>query len=369
MNTDSDKQFMLKAITAGKKGLGWASPNPAVGAVIVKGDKIVSEGFTQPFGKAHAEAFAIEKASGSASGATLYVTLMPCAHHGKTPPCTEAIIKSGIKKVFVAVDDPNPTSLNGKEILEKAGVEVITGLCEGEVKEGLAAFFKYIKTGLPLVRLKYAMTLDGKIATRTGSSSWISNEESRADVQLLRSQSDAIMVGSGTVLSDNPRLNVRDKSKWQPKRIIIDSECKTPLESKIFTEPGGEVLIVTTEHAEKDKIQKLEAKGAKILPCGACENKKVDLQAALSLLAKKGITSILCESGGTLSGALFDKGLIDEVICYICPKICGGKEAHTPVAGSGLEDMESALNLTNIRQEMFDSDIKITGRLGNWDWL
>ncbi|MHC4871601.1 MAG: bifunctional diaminohydroxyphosphoribosylaminopyrimidine deaminase/5-amino-6-(5-phosphoribosylamino)uracil reductase RibD [Planctomycetota bacterium] len=369
MDNKNNQKYMLNAIKLAENGLGWSSPNPAVGCILVKNNQIIAEGWTQPFGKAHAEAAAVEKAGEDARGATAYVTLMPCAHHGKTPPCTDAIIKSGIKRVVVAIDDPNPTSLNGKEVLEKNDIKVSVGICAEEAAEGLAGFLKHTKTGSPLISLKYAMTLDGKIATKTGSSSWISCEESRADVQYLRSKSDAVMVGSGTVKADNPRLNVRDNEKWQPSRVIIDSTAGIPLESKLFSEPGGKIVVVTTEKADNSKIKDLESNGAEIMVCSSDSNNKVNLSDAVKKLGEKGITSILCESGGKLSGTLFDNNLIDEVTCYLCPKICGGSEAHSPVAGRGIELMDNAVELNNLNHTFIGSDIKVTGRLGTWKWL
>jgi diaminohydroxyphosphoribosylaminopyrimidine deaminase/5-amino-6-(5-phosphoribosylamino)uracil reductase len=364
MFSDEDRKYMLRAIELSKKAMGHCSPNPAVGCVIVNNNTIVGEGYTQKYGGLHAEPTAINAATGNTANATAYVTLMPCAHHGKTPPCTDAIINAGISRIVVATDDPDPASKNGADVLRQAGLLVETGLCEEEALKTIAGFVKYIKTGMPRINYKYAMTLDGKLATKTKNSSWISCEKSRGDVQFLRRQADCILVGSGTAIEDNPRLNVRtaEKEVWQPYRAIIDSKCSTPEDSKIFSERGGKVIIVTTNLAPAGRMKTLSSAGAEIIEIPA-KNEKVNLKDAIKRLGDKGIRNILCEGGSGLAGALFDSNLIDCVTVYISPKICGGTGALSPVGGLGIEDMSDAVQLENFNFEKSGIDIKVTANI------
>ncbi|MBN1257937.1 MAG: bifunctional diaminohydroxyphosphoribosylaminopyrimidine deaminase/5-amino-6-(5-phosphoribosylamino)uracil reductase RibD [Planctomycetes bacterium] len=365
--TASDSQHMRRAIALSRNALGFASPNPAVGCVVVKANEIIGQGCTQAFGGPHAEAVALKDVGEAARGATLYVSLMPCAHHGKTPPCTDAIISAGIARVVVALDDPDPVSGKGKEVLEKAGVKVEIGLLAEEALEVLAGFIKFVKTGIPLLRLKYAMTLDGKLATRTGSSEWISSEESRAEVQVLRCESDALMVGAGTVQADNPLLTVRDSKQWQPARVIVDSKCSTSPEAKIFQEGKGKVIVLVTDSAPEASCRAWEEQGAEIILLPE-DNGGVDLPEALRALGAIGIRNILCEGGSRLAGSLFDAGLIDEVITYVAPKLCGGAEALTPIGGEGIPKMPDARKLTHVTMDTIGGDLRIRGRVGEWEW-
>jgi diaminohydroxyphosphoribosylaminopyrimidine deaminase/5-amino-6-(5-phosphoribosylamino)uracil reductase len=364
MFSDEDRQYMLRAIELSKMAMGYCSPNPAVGCVIVNNNTIVGEGYTQKYGGLHAEPVALNAASGNTVNATAYVTLMPCAHQGKTPPCTDAIINAGISRVVIATDDPNPTSKNGADILRQAGLLVEIGLCEEEALETIAGFVKYIKTGMPRINYKYAMTLDGKLATKTKNSSWISCEKSREDVQRLRMQADCIMVGSGTAIEDNPRLNVRTNNSkaWQPYRVIIDSKCNTPEDSKIFYEHGGKIIIITTNLASEDKREKLSAAGAEIIKVPV-KKKMVDLKEAITKLCDKGIRNILCEGGSGLAGSLFDNNLIDCLTVYISPKICGGVSALSPIGGLGIENMLNAVQLEDFNFEKSGIDIKVTANI------
>jgi diaminohydroxyphosphoribosylaminopyrimidine deaminase / 5-amino-6-(5-phosphoribosylamino)uracil reductase len=367
--SDADTAFMRRALELARKALGPASPNPAVGCVIAAGDTVAGEGWTQPFGGPHAEVQALEEAGSAARGATAYVTLMPCAHTGKTPPCAPALIDAGIVRVVAALEDPNPESLDGAQVLRDGGVGVECGLCAEEAFGIIAGFVKHLRTGLPLVRLKYAMTLDGKIATRTGSSQWISSGESRGEVQRLRRESDAVLVGVGTVLADDPRLNVRDpQSAWQPRRCIVDSRCRTPADAHIFSERGGEVVILCSASAPEAERKRLAAAGATVIAVGDSDGDRPDLDAALKALAGTGVRTILCEGGATLAGALFDARLADEVIAYVAPKLAGGAEALSPLGGEGVECMADALPLARVRYGQSGPDLRIRARVGAWEW-
>ncbi|MFW5858282.1 MAG: bifunctional diaminohydroxyphosphoribosylaminopyrimidine deaminase/5-amino-6-(5-phosphoribosylamino)uracil reductase RibD, partial [Planctomycetota bacterium] len=272
----ADEIHMRRAIALSRKALGWASPNPAVGCVLVREGTGVGEGWTAPYGGPHAEVAALAAAREAARGATAYVTLAPCAHHGKTPPCTAALLAAGVARVVVAVDDPDPVSRDGVAVLRQAGVSVDLGCCDAEALDVLGGFVKTIATGLPLVRLKYAMTLDGRIASRTGHSRWVSGAEARAEVHRFRAESDAVLVGVGTVLADDPRLTARDAEgaldpasgqTWQPRRVVLDSHGRTPASACVFDCPGGEAVVVTTERIPDDRWAALASCGATILPC------------------------------------------------------------------------------------------------------
>ncbi|MFH0911447.1 MAG: bifunctional diaminohydroxyphosphoribosylaminopyrimidine deaminase/5-amino-6-(5-phosphoribosylamino)uracil reductase RibD [Planctomycetota bacterium] len=366
--SESDRARMRTALELARKGLGAASPNPAVGCVIVKHGRVAGEGFTQAFGGPHAEPVALLAAGETARGATAYVTLMPCAHRGKTGPCTDALIQAGVVRVVAAVEDPDPVSLDGASVLRAAGVAVETGLLADEALSVIDGFVKHLRTGLPVVRLKFAMTLDGKTATRAGESRWISSPEAREQVQILRAESDAALVGAGTVLLDNPRLNVRDASRWQPRRVVADSRCRTPLDARLFSEPGGEVVILTTASSPPESRKALEGAGARVLVVPE-KRGRVDLTEGLKALAGLGVRSVLCEGGGTLAGALFDAGLVDEVIVYVAPKILGGEDAPSPVEGEGFARMADALLLTHVVTERVGPDLCLRGRVGEWGWI
>ncbi len=324
--TEKDNnRYMLAAIQLGKKGLGKTSPNPAVGCVIAKHKKIVGAGFHKRFGAAHAEIGALNKAGSKARGASLYVNLEPCIHFGKTPPCVDAIIKSGIKKVFVGMHDPNPVN-NGKgiKILRSAGIKVKVGVCNKWAKDLNAPFIKYITKNFPYVTLKMAQSLDGKIAARLGDSKWITCKDSRRLVHQIRQQVDAVMVGVGTVVKDNPLLTARSKDR-QPVKIIVDSKLRTPLNSRIFSKKSpAKTIIAATNSAPKKRIKKLLKKNVEILPVRG-KNGRVDLKALMKLLANKGLINILVEGGAELAASLLNEGLVDRVLFFVAPKIIGNK--------------------------------------------
>ena len=354
---------MARALEVARRALGSVSPNPAVGAVVVKDGNIVGEGHTCPPGGDHAEVVALKQAGANAEGATLYSTLEPHQYHGRTPPCTDAIIRAGIRHVHYAVDDPNPkVSGRGAETLRSAGIEVSTGEMEAEANELIEAFSKHVKHGRPFVIAKYAMSADGKIAARSGDARWVTGPESRAHVHRLRAQCDAIMVGVGTVLADDPRLTARDDDghtrERQPLRVIVDSAGRTPRDASLLREPGQ--TLIATAGPELVYGRSLAVTGAEVLslpgPAG-----KVDLVALLETLGQRNVTSVLIEGGGTLMGSLFDLGLVDKVLAFIAPKIIGGMSAPGPVGGRGIEEMSKSLALERTRWQQYGNDMLLTG--------
>jgi diaminohydroxyphosphoribosylaminopyrimidine deaminase/5-amino-6-(5-phosphoribosylamino)uracil reductase len=340
------------------------SPNPLVGAVIVKNEKIIGEGYHEIYGGPHAEINAFKHADEDVKGATLYVTLEPCSHYGKTPPCAEAIVEKGIKKVVIALGDPNPeVSGRGIKLLREHGIEVVTGVLQEESKKLNEIFLKYITTMLPFCILKTAMTLDGKIATRSGDSKWITNEASRNYVHKLRHRVSGIMVGANTILQDNPFLNTRLKegNGSDPIRIIVDTGAKIPLESNVLNlESKAHTIIATTNLAKKEKLRELESKGAEIIILPQTDH-GVDLKCLMKELGKRKIDSVLLEGGSELNYSALEADIIDKVIAFIAPKIIGGREAKTSVGGLGRNVMEDAIELSHIKTQSFGEDIMIEG--------
>ncbi|MDK2821083.1 MAG: diaminohydroxyphosphoribosylaminopyrimidine deaminase [Clostridia bacterium] len=361
-----DIEFMKRALSLARKGLGRTSPNPAVGAVIVRDNKIVGEGYHQKAGTPHAEIHALREAGEAARGSTIYVTLEPCCHYGRTPPCTEAIIKAGIRRVVAAMADPNPkVAGGGLKFLRQKGVEVEVGVLEKEARRLNEAFIKYIVTGKPWVTLKMALTLDGKIATRTGVSRWITGRTSRNKAHQLRDTHDAVMVGIGTVLADDPRLTTRlpEKKGRDAVRVILDSRLRIPLSAKVVNlDSPAKTIIATSEAAPLDSINRLKEKGVEVLVLPASEG-LVDWNSLLDTLAKRSITSILLEGGAGVNATALEAGIVDKVIAFIAPKIFGGTEAPGPVAGIGIATPEEAWTLKDVEQEACGEDIMLTGYL------
>lgn len=351
-----DKKFMEKAIELARKGSGWTNPNPMVGAVIVKDGEIIGEGYHQKYGNLHAERNAIASLKESAEGATIYVTLEPCCHHGKTPPCTEAIIEAGIKTVVIGSRDPNPlVAGKGVKILREAGIEVVTDYMREECDKINLVFFHYITKRTPYVIMKYAMTADGKICTITGESKWVTGELSRNLVQLMRHKYMGIMVGIGTVLVDDPMLNVRVAGMKSPIRIICDSNLRIPVDCKIVETAKDIRTIVACAKVNEKKVI-LEEKGVIVVECPG-EDEKVDIKNLMIVLGNMGIDSILVEGGGTLNWTMVSAGIVNEVQCFIAPKMFGGVEAKSPVEGMGCEVPSEALELevdsiTNIGEDI-----------------
>ncbi len=352
---------MQQAIELARNGLGWVSPNPPVGCVIVAGESsVVGRGWHQMYGEAHAEVNALEEAGARAQGATAYVTLMPCNHQGKTPPCTQALIRAGVKRVVVSVDDPDPVSGEGLKTLEDAGIEVSIGLLEDETKKMMHGFIKFIQTKLPHITLKYAMTLDGCIATASGDSKWISSEESRESVQAMRADVDAVMVGSSTLVCDDPRLNVRDHTKAQPFRVIIDSKLRTPVGATVFKTSGGKVVILGSVKSDQQRVVELKRSGAEVILVPDCGG-HIDLRVGLEMLAEQfGIRSIICEGGGGLAGALLRSKLVDKVVAFIAPKILGGS-GISPTTGEASAFMNEAQSLDSFEVSMIGGDAVCSG--------
>lgn len=359
-----DNYYMNKAMDLARLGKGRTSPNPLVGAVIVKEGRIIGEGYHGYYGGNHAEVEAINSAKESVRGATIYVNLEPCSHYGKTPPCATRLVDEGFSRVVVAMYDPNPkVAGKGIEILKESGVEVEVGLLEKEAWELNEIFIKYITEKMPFVYLKYAMTLDGKIASITGDARWISNEKSREEVHKLRNRVGAIMVGLGTIIADDPSLNTRiveGKGK-DPIRIIVDSHCTIPVTSKVLhIESEAKTIIAVTRQADHLKIEAVETTGAEVLVIKDNDG-RVDLTSLLRVLGNRGIDSILIEGGGELSYSALEAELVDKVQVYIAPKIIGGAKAPSPVAGKGITLMREAIELKDIKRKILDEDIMIEG--------
>lgn len=342
------ERYMARALELAAHGAGWTNPNPQVGAVIVKDRRIIGEGWHTAYGKLHAEREALAHCTEDPRGATIYVTLEPCCHWGKTPPCTEAIIEAGIARVVVGAPDPNPlVAGKGFEVLREAGIEVVEGVLVDECRAINEVFFHYIQSGLPLVIAKYAMTLDGKIATRTGASRWITSEAARAKVHEDRHRYAAIMVGIGTVLADDPELTSRisDQETKSPLRVVVDSSSRTPLTSKLVRSAREiPTLIAVAAQAPAERIAALEEAGCEVFVSQVAEHDRVDLLALLAYLGKeKSIDSVIVEGGATLLWSFFAEGLVDRVQAYIAPKVFGGAGAPSPVQGLGVETPASAI--------------------------
>lgn len=348
---------MQRAIELAQKGQGFTAPNPMVGAVIVKNDKIIGEGFHKICGGLHAERNAIASLTESAEGAEMYVTLEPCCHYGKTPPCTEAIIENKISRVYIGSRDPNPlVSGKGAKILREHGIEVVEDFMRDKCDEINPAFFHYITTKTPYTAIKLAMTLDGKIASYTGASKWITGEKARKHVHLLRGGYSAVLAGIGTVIADDPMLNCRIEGLHQPLRIILDSELRIPLDSKLCKSAKEFPLMIACCRVTEKKKNALEKLGAEvcILPG---KNGRTDINELMKLLGERGISSVLVEGGGTVNEAFLKCGAVSHVYAYIAPKIMGGASAKTPVEGLGAASPEECAVLKNMKLSRFGEDI------------
>ncbi|MGQ9705669.1 MAG: bifunctional diaminohydroxyphosphoribosylaminopyrimidine deaminase/5-amino-6-(5-phosphoribosylamino)uracil reductase RibD [bacterium] len=359
---ETDLFYMGIAISLAKKGLGRTRPNPPVGSVIVKNGRIVGEGYHKKSGNMHAEASAISSADSALDGATLYTTLEPCSHHGRTPPCSEAIIKSGIKKVVVGTIDPNPSENGaGLEKLMKAGIDVQVGVMENECKNLIEMYSKYITTGIPFIALKWAMSVDGKIATKTGDSRWISGDSAIEFVHHLRNIYDAVAVGIGTVFTDNPSLTCRIDGGRNPIRIIFDSHARTPVSSDIVkTAKDVRTILIHTDSASCNKLKQLNNYGVKTI-LAEKEDKRIDIIDLLRNIGSLEITSLLVEGGGNLIGSFIEKEQFDKVYIVISPKIIGGKGALTPVENQGVKKVKDAIRLDRISYLFKGDDIILVG--------
>jgi diaminohydroxyphosphoribosylaminopyrimidine deaminase/5-amino-6-(5-phosphoribosylamino)uracil reductase len=366
MKSNEDGKYMQRALDLAAQAQGRTSPNPMVGAVVVKDYQVMGEGYHMKAGTPHAEIHALQAAGDAARNATLYVNLEPCSHYGRTPPCADAIVRAGVKRVVVAGLDPNPqVSGRGLKILQDAGIETVTGVLEQQAQKLNLAFFKYIQTRTPLVSLKVAMTLDGKIATSSGESRWISGETSRKYVHQLRNVYDGIMVGIGTVLKDDPMLNTRleDEDSRDPVRVIIDSKLDIPRSSNIVkTASQQKTIVFCGQQADDTNKEYLQEAGLTVVQLDVDED-KLPLEEVLRVLGEMEIMTLLVEGGGEINGYLIEKGLIDKVYWFIAPKVVGGREAPTPVGGRGIPQLKNALLLKWMEIQRFDEDILITGYL------
>lgn len=353
--------YMQRAIALAKRGMGHTSPNPMVGCVVVKDGKIVTEGYHEKYGGYHAERNALSRCETDLTGADLYVTLEPCCHHGKTPPCTDIILERGIGRVLIGAMDPNPkVAGKGAQILRDHGVTVETGILEKECLELNEIFFHYISTGMPYVAMKYAMTMDGKIATGTGDSKWVTGEMARHHVHKLRKRYSAIMVGIGTVLMDDPMLNCRISEGVDPVRVICDSSLRIPIESQIVQTAKEIPTIVTYTVGDETKRKALETTGVELLAVKG-NGRDAFFAEVLKRLGERGIDSVLIEGGGTLHGTVLKSGMADRVYCYMAPKLVGGKDARSPVEGDGISYMREALQITDTEIIMLGEDLCVTG--------
>ncbi len=356
-----DERYMQRAVELALKGRGYTHPNPMVGAVIVKNDKVIGEGYHHRYGEAHAERDALANCTEDPAGATVYVTLEPCCHQGKQPPCTEALIEKKIVRVVVGSDDPNPlVAGKGIKTLRDAGIEVVTGCLKESCDAINPVFFHYIREKMPYVSLKYAMTADGKIATRTGESQWITGEEARAHVHRLRGDVMAVMAGIGTVLADDPMLNCRwegdGMAPIQPARAICDTWLRIPLESKLCQSAKDSRVIVAYTGGDPDKVAELEKLGVTCLQVHK-KGEGIDLREMLEKLGAMGIDSILVEGGGTLHASLLAEHLAQHLYTYVGAKIFGGADALSPVEGRGVATVEESVRLTSPQVTAFGSDL------------
>ncbi|HZB07335.1 MAG TPA: bifunctional diaminohydroxyphosphoribosylaminopyrimidine deaminase/5-amino-6-(5-phosphoribosylamino)uracil reductase RibD [Thermoleophilaceae bacterium] len=368
--TDTDVRHLRRAIELAARARGQTSPNPIVGAVVVKEDRVVGEGITQPPGEDHAEVMALAESGDHAAGATMYLSLEPCCHHGRTPPCTDAILSAGIRRVVIASDDPTPKAAGrGPGILRDEGVRV--DFVDGDIADAARMlnqpFLKHARTGRPLVIFKSAMTLDGKVATRTGDSQWISGEASRARAHRWRAESDAVAVGIGTALVDDPRLTARIEGvARQPRRVVFDSEGRLPLDSRLVKDVSDVPLIVVCSRAAKrTSVEALQAAGVDVIVATG-ENEGARVQHALDELGAREIQSLLLEGGPHLAGAFLEAEEIDEVRVFIAPVLLGGAKARTAVEGIGFGEIAAAPRPLAIETERIDDDVLFVARFKEW---
>lgn len=362
---------MKIALTLAKRGIGKTSPNPAVGAVIVKGGRIIGKGYHKKAGLAHAEINALLKAGAKAKGADMYVTLEPCNHFGKTPPCTDAIIKAGIKRVFIGMEDPNPLIQgNGARQLRNAGITVESRILEDKCKDINEAYIKYITAKIPFVTLKLASTIDGRIATCTGESKWITGLTSRMFVHRMRANADAVMVGIGTILKDNPELTTRFVKGKDPVKIVVDSKLRIPPGARVLNSGEGGIIVATTKErsqrsevrSQKEKrIKSLQAKGVDILLLPS-QNGVVDLKALMRELGKREITSLIIEGGSTLAASAIKQGIIDKATIFTAPKILG-KEGLPMIGDLAIRRLKHAIRLSRFECKRLGEDILVQGYL------
>lgn len=361
MTIDHDS-WMRHALALAERGRGYVEPNPVVGAVVVREGVVVGEGWHQRYGGPHAEVHALEAAGDAARGATLYVTLEPCCHHGKTLPCTDAVLRAGISRVVAAMEDPFPqVAGKGAAVLRATGVEVEIGVCDPEARRLNAPYLTLLEKGRPYVHAKWAMTLDGKIATRTGDSKWISNRASRRVVHELRGRMDAILVGIGTALADDPQLTARPPGPRTATRIILDSRCRLPPTFCLArTARDVPTLVATSDAAPAEAAAELQRQGCEVLRLPAADGKP-DVAAVLAELGRRRFTNVLVEGGGGVFGSFLDAGALDEVHVFVAPLLVGGAHAPTPVGGQGAARLADALRLADWHVERVEEDVYLHG--------
>jgi diaminohydroxyphosphoribosylaminopyrimidine deaminase/5-amino-6-(5-phosphoribosylamino)uracil reductase len=357
-----DERWMRRALQLAARARGRTAPNPMVGAVLVQGDEPVGEGYHHRAGEPHAEVMALRAAGDRARGATIYVSLEPCCHHGRTPPCTDAILAAGVRRVVAATLDPFPkVSGGGIAALQAAGIDVSVGMLEAEARRLNEAFFKAVTHGLPFVTLKAAMTLDGKIATVTGHSRWVTGEAARRHVHRLRDQHDAILAGIGTIRTDDPLLTARLPRARDPLRVVVDARAELPLNSQIgSTLREVRTLVAATEAAPRERREALAAEGAEVLVLPA-ERGRVALRPLMEELVRRGVHSVLAEGGAEIHASLLAAGLVDKVILFIAPKLVGGRAAPGPIGGAGVARMEEAVPLREVRIRRLGVDFAVEG--------
>lgn len=356
---------MLRALELAARGRYRTSPNPPVGAVLMRSGEVVGEGYHAAAGEAHAEVVALDQAGELGRGATLWVTLEPCCSRGRTGPCTERLLAAGVAEVHAATIDPNPAvSGHGVALLREAGVTVIVGEGESQAKELIREFSVWVSSGRPLVTLKFAMSLDGKVATAGGESQWITSEPARQRAHQLRSEHDAVLVGSGTLLADNPRLNVRDRpaESAQPLRVVVDSRLRSPAESRIFSSPGGPVVVATVAGTDPGRQEALRQAGAEVMILPAVEG-QVSLPDLLQALGARQVTSLLVEGGPTLLGAFAEKRLGDRIAAFVAPLVVGGNGAPGPFGGAGATSLDRSWKARGMRAEPVGPDLLLTAEV------
>ena len=355
----TDNNYMMRALELAKKGCGWVNPNPMVGAVIVKDGHVIGEGYHQRYGELHAERHALASCTVSPAGATMYVTLEPCCHFGKTPPCTEAIVESGIKRVVIGSSDPNPlVAGKGIEILKRHGIEVTEGVLQEDCNKLNEVFFHFIQNKTPYVVMKYAMTMDGKIATRTGASRWITGEAARERVQRDRHRYTGIMTGAGTVVADDPMLTCRLHDGKSPVRIICDTRLKTPLSANVVQTAQQYRTILATCCTDREKARPYQDAGCEVLIVGQ-KGELVDQKELMLALGGKGIDSILLEGGEALNWSALESGVVHKLQVYLAPKLFGGSSAKSPIGGVGVAVPAGAYQLSRPTVTVFGDDIML----------
>jgi len=366
LKREHQEKWMRRALELAGKARGRTSPNPMVGAVIVKNGRVIAEGYHKKAGRPHGEIEALRKAGKRARGAQLFINLEPCCHHGRTPPCTDAIIESGLREVYVGMRDPNP-QVAGKGIrqLKRAGITVHTGLLKKECQRLNEVFVKYIETGKPFVVLKSALSLDGKIATSIGESQWITGPEARERVHQMRDQVDAILVGAGTVLKDNPRLTTRLKKGkgHNPARVILDAKAEIPLKARVFHHANRDrVVYFTTNKASASRVNRLTDRGIRIQVISN-KNNRIQLKNLIKMLGQMEISSVLLEGGSGINASALKEGVVDKVALFLAPLIIGGESAPGVVGGPGIKSLRQALKIKNLTMTPVGTDWMVEGYL------